>query len=79
MPGAIEASHMGHPDFRVGKKVFATLGYPDAAFAMVEGQRCGAAAMPHARLAPSGSEKAARSARSRIEVGRRSLPLPELS
>ena len=25
---AIEASHMDHPDFRVGGKIFATLGYP---------------------------------------------------
>jgi hypothetical protein len=25
LPEAIEASHMGHPDFRVGKKIFATL------------------------------------------------------
>jgi len=25
---AIEAAHMGHPDFRVGGKIFATLGYP---------------------------------------------------
>jgi hypothetical protein len=24
---AIEAAHMGHPDFRVGGKIFATLGY----------------------------------------------------
>jgi hypothetical protein len=42
MPGAIEVSHMGHPDFRVGKKIFATLGYPDAAWGMVKltpGQR----------------------------------------
>jgi len=29
MPDAVEASHMGHPDFRVGGKVFATIGYPD--------------------------------------------------
>lgn len=36
MPEAIEASHLEHPDFRVGKKIFATLGYPDAAFAMVK-------------------------------------------
>ena len=36
MPEAIEASHMGHPDFRVGKKIFATLGYPDAAWGMVK-------------------------------------------
>jgi hypothetical protein len=36
MPEAIEASHMGTPDFRMGKKIFATLGYPDAAFGMVK-------------------------------------------
>jgi len=28
-PEAVEAAHMGHPDFRVGGKVFATLGYPN--------------------------------------------------
>jgi hypothetical protein len=28
-PEAIEVGHMGHPDFRVGGKIFATLGYPD--------------------------------------------------
>jgi hypothetical protein len=33
-PGAEERSHMGHPDFRVGGKVFATLGYPDDASGM---------------------------------------------
>ena len=27
---------MGHPDFRVGGKVFATLGYPDKAWGMVK-------------------------------------------
>jgi hypothetical protein len=36
MPEAVEASHMGHPDFRVGGKVFASLGYPDARWAMVK-------------------------------------------
>jgi len=30
LPEALEASHMGHPDFRVGGKVFATIGYPEA-------------------------------------------------
>ncbi len=35
-PGAVESSHMEHPDFRVGGKIFATLGYPDAGFAMVK-------------------------------------------
>lgn len=29
LPEAIESSHHGHPDFRVGGKIFATLGYPD--------------------------------------------------
>ena len=31
LPQAVEQSHMGHADFRVGGKIFATLGYPDAA------------------------------------------------
>ena len=33
--GAVEGAHMGHPDFRVNGRIFATLGHPDAAFAMV--------------------------------------------
>jgi hypothetical protein len=28
-PEAAEAAHMGHPDFRVRGKIFATLGYPN--------------------------------------------------
>jgi hypothetical protein len=36
LPGAIESSHMGHPDFRVGGKIFATLGYPDTTRGMVK-------------------------------------------
>ncbi|HTU34504.1 MAG TPA: MmcQ/YjbR family DNA-binding protein, partial [Candidatus Acidoferrum sp.] len=28
--------HMGHPDFRVAGKIFATLGYPDKSFGMVK-------------------------------------------
>ncbi len=34
-PEAIESSHHGHPDFRVGGKIFATLAYPDAASGVV--------------------------------------------
>jgi hypothetical protein len=34
-PGVIESSHMSHPDFRVGGKIFATLGYPDKGHAVV--------------------------------------------
>jgi hypothetical protein len=29
LPGAVEKSHMGHPDFRVGERIFATLGPRD--------------------------------------------------
>jgi len=28
LPESTEAAHMGHPDFRVGGRIFATLGYP---------------------------------------------------
>jgi hypothetical protein len=35
LPGAEERAHMGHPDFRVGGKIFATLSYPDAEHGMV--------------------------------------------
>jgi hypothetical protein len=34
-PDAIEASHMGHADFRVGGRIFATLGYPSDGFGVV--------------------------------------------
>ena len=35
-PGAIESAHMNHPDFRAEGKIFATLGYPNNACAMVK-------------------------------------------
>lgn len=35
LPEASERAHMNHPDFRVGGKIFATLGYPDAEHGMV--------------------------------------------
>jgi hypothetical protein len=35
-PEAIESAHMHHPDFRVGGRIFATLGYPDDKSAMVK-------------------------------------------
>jgi hypothetical protein len=34
-PEAVEAAHMNHPDFRVGGKIFATLG-PDETWGMVK-------------------------------------------
>jgi hypothetical protein len=36
LPEAIEGSHQGHADFRVGKRIFATLGYPDNDWGMVK-------------------------------------------
>lgn len=35
-PGAFESAHMGHADFRVAGKIFATLGYPDEGWGMVK-------------------------------------------
>jgi hypothetical protein len=35
MPEASESSHMGHPDFRVRGKIFATLCYPDENWGVV--------------------------------------------
>ena len=34
--GAIESSHMNHPDFRIGGRIFASLGYPDDDHGMVK-------------------------------------------
>ena len=36
LPEAVERAHMDHPDFRVGGKIFATLGYPDKQWGMVK-------------------------------------------
>ena len=36
VPGAIEAAHMNHPDFRVNGKIFASLSYPDEGWGMVK-------------------------------------------
>jgi hypothetical protein len=36
MPEACEGNHMGHPDFRVNGKIFATLCYPDENWGMVK-------------------------------------------
>jgi hypothetical protein len=36
LPQACESAHMGHPDFRVRGKIFATLGYPDEGWGMVK-------------------------------------------
>ena len=35
LPETVEKAHMGHPDFRVCGKIFATLGYPDNTCGMV--------------------------------------------
>ena len=36
LPEVIEQQHQGHPDFRICGQVFATLGWPDNAWAMVK-------------------------------------------
>src|SRR5262245_22695283 len=36
LPEAIESAHMHHPDFRVGGRIFATLGYPNKNSAVVK-------------------------------------------
>ncbi len=36
LPETEERSHMGHPDFRVAGKIFATLGYPEDGWGMVK-------------------------------------------
>jgi hypothetical protein len=36
LEGTVESAHMGHPDFRLRGKVFASLGYPDDTSAMVK-------------------------------------------
>jgi hypothetical protein len=36
LPEAVEGAHMGHADFRVRGRIFATLGYPTDGFAMVK-------------------------------------------
>lgn len=35
LPSAVESSHMNHADFRVGGKIFATLGYPSGDWGVV--------------------------------------------
>lgn len=36
LEGTTAQSHMGHPDFRVDGRIFATLGYPGRGWAMVK-------------------------------------------
>ena len=59
LPGAEEQSHMGHPDFRVGGKIFATLGYPDESHGMAvllpEQQELAVEAEPEAFRLASGA------------------------
>jgi hypothetical protein len=36
LPEVTESAHMGHPDFRVENRIFATLGYPARGWGMVK-------------------------------------------
>jgi len=59
LPEVEERSHMGHPDFRVRAKIFATLGYPDQDWGMVkltpEQQRMLVRANPNAFVLAQGA------------------------
>src|SRR2546421_13004266 len=35
-PEAVESAHMRHPDFRVGGRIFATLGFPGKEWAVIK-------------------------------------------
>ena len=51
LPGAVESSHMDHPDFRLNNRIFATLSYQDKGFGVlkltVEQQEAFIADQPH--------------------------------
>jgi hypothetical protein len=51
LPGAVESSHMGHPDFRLNNRIFATLSYQDKGSGVlkltVEQQEAFIADQPH--------------------------------
>jgi hypothetical protein len=36
LPEAEESAHMGHPDFRIRRKIFASIGWPDKTRGMVK-------------------------------------------
>ncbi len=36
LPGAVESAHMNHPDFRLGGRIFATLGASDEGWGVVK-------------------------------------------
>jgi hypothetical protein len=59
LPGAEERAHMGHPDFRVGGKIFATLHAPTTGRGMValmpEQQELAIEAEPEAFSAAAGA------------------------
>jgi hypothetical protein len=58
-PDAMEKAHVGHPDFRVGGRIFATLGYPDREHGVVmltpEAQRKFVADHPEVFAAANGA------------------------
>ena len=65
LPEATQGAHGGHPDFRVGNKVFASLGVPDESWGMV-------------KLTPEQQERAAGGRTEDIRARRRRLGPPRL-
>ena len=73
-PHAVEASHMGHPDFRVAGRIFATLGYPNEDWGMIkltpEQQRSFIVSAPEAFRACKGTWGGRGATNVRLEKGR---------
>ncbi len=59
LPEALEGAHMGHADFRVRGKIFASLGWPDADWGMVKLTPEEQALLVEAEHAPSSSRRTA--------------------
>jgi hypothetical protein len=77
LPEAVESSHMDHPDFRVRNKIFATLGYPSNAWAMVKltpnQQKLVVREAPDAFVAVKGGWGARGATNVRLSAARKSL------
>ncbi|HEX7862936.1 MAG TPA: MmcQ/YjbR family DNA-binding protein [Verrucomicrobiae bacterium] len=77
LPGVVESAHMEHPDFRVGGRIFASLGYPDADWGMVtlaveeQGRLVGTA--PEVFVAAKGSWGRAGSTQVKLKLARREV------
>lgn len=83
VPGAVESAHMNHPDFRLGGKIFATLGAPEDGRGMVkltpEQQRAALAEAPDVFQPCQGAWGRAGSTYVRLAAAGKSLIQPALT